>query len=454
VRTVAMESTGVYWIPLYQILETRGFQVFLVNAQHVKNVPGRKSDVSDCQWIQYLHAVGLLKASFRPPDQICVIRSLWRHRESLVQMAAEHTMHMQKALSQMNLQLHNVLSEITGVSGLAILDAILAGERDPVKLASLCNWRVRSPRETVAKSLEGDYRPEHLFALRQSLIGFRLYQKLMAEVDHELELRMRELPRAEAAPEQMPPRTKKCIYQRAGNEPAFDLKAELFRIAGVDLTDVPGISTITAHTILMEVGRDVSRFRNASAFASWLGLCPEKQVSGGRVLSTRSRKVKNRAAIALRLGAHCLYRAKNYLGEFHRKMKWRLGAPAAVTATAHKLARITYHMLSTREPYSESVLARCDQQVNIRAETRLRKQAANLGFQLTRVLELDSREVVLQQSACDQLFIHADCSLVSLLGIPVCDIARINEGSLRYDPGRRRYPFWRALDRIWWLSAS
>ena len=156
VRTVAMESTGVYWIPLYQILETRGFQVFLVNAQHIKNVPGRKSDVSDCQWIQYLHSVGLLKASFRPPDEICVIRSLWRHRESLVQMAAEHTMHMQKALSQMNLQLHHVLSEITGVSGLAILDAILAGERDPAKLASLCNWRVRSSRETVAKSLEGD----------------------------------------------------------------------------------------------------------------------------------------------------------------------------------------------------------------------------------------------------------------------------------------------------------
>src|SRR3954470_4038300 len=182
VRSVAMESTGVFWIPVFQILETRGFEVFLVNAQHVRNVPGRKSDVSDCQWIQYLHSVGLLKASFRPPDQICVLRSLWRHRESLVQMAAEHTMHMQKALSQMNLQLHHVLSEITGLSGLAILDAILAGERDPVKLASLCNGRVKSPREKVAKSLEGDYRPEHLFALRQSLIGYRSYQKLIAEV--------------------------------------------------------------------------------------------------------------------------------------------------------------------------------------------------------------------------------------------------------------------------------
>ena len=249
---------------------------------------------------------------------------------------------------------------------------------------------MRSSRETVAKSLEGDYRPEHLFALRQSLVGYRFYQKLLFEVDQELERSMRDLPRAVGAPVQMPPRTKTCIYQRAGNEPAFDLKAELFRIAGVDLTDVPGISTITAHTILMEVGPDMSRFRNASAFASWLGLCPEKQVGGGKVLSTRSRKVKNRAAIALRLGAHCLYRARNYLGEFHRKMKWRLGAPAAVTATAHKLARIVYHMLSTKDPYSESVLVQCDRQASTRAEIHLRRQAANLGFQLTPVSKLDS----------------------------------------------------------------
>ncbi len=390
VRTVAMESTGVYWIPLYQILETRGFQVFLVNAQHVKNVPGRKSDVSDCQWIQYLHSVGLLKASFRPPDEICVIRSLWRHRESLVQMAAEHTMHMQKALSEMNLQLHHVLSEITGMSGLKILDAILAGERNPIKLASLCNWRVRSPRETVAKSLEGDYRPEHLFALRQSLVGYRFYQTLISDVNQQLEVKMRGLPRAATGSEQMPPRTKARIYQRAGNEPAFDLRAELFRIAGVDLTDVPGISTITAHTILMEVGPDVSRFRNASAFASWLGLCPEKQVSGGKVLYTRSRKVKNRAATALRLGAHSLHHAKNYLGEFHRRMKWRLGGPEAITATAHKLARIVYHMLATREPYSEDVLIRCDHLANKRTEIRLRKQAANFGYQLTPLPESNS----------------------------------------------------------------
>jgi transposase len=387
VTTVAMESTGVYWIPLYQILERRGLQVFLVNAQHVKNVPGRKSDVSDCQWIQYLHSVGLLKASFRPPDEICVVRSLWRHRESLVQMAAEHIMHMQKALSEMNLQLHHVLSDITGISGLNILDSILAGERDPMKLASLCNWRIRSPREVVAKSLEGDYREEHLFALRQSLVGYRFDQSLIAEVDVELETKTRELPQAVDGSAEMPPRTKECAYHRAGNEPAFHLRSEMFRITGVDLTNVPGISALTAYTILMEVGPDVSRFRNASAFASWLGLCPEKQVSGGKVLYSRSRKVKNRAAAALRLGAQGLYRSKNYLGQFHRRMKWRLGGPEAVTATAHKLARIVYHMLSTNQPYSEEVLAACDHLADKRAETRLRRQAANLGYQLTPISE-------------------------------------------------------------------
>jgi transposase len=190
-----MESTGVYWIPLFQILEARGMEVFLVNAQYLKSVPGRKSDVSDCQWIQYLHSVGLLKASFRPPGDICAVRSLWRHRGSLLQMASEHIMHMQKSLSQMNLQIHHVLSDITGASGQAILDAILAGERDPI-LAQLCNWRVKSPRAKVAKALEGDYRPEHLFTLKQSLDGYRYYQKLIAELDREIERLMQLLPRS------------------------------------------------------------------------------------------------------------------------------------------------------------------------------------------------------------------------------------------------------------------
>ena len=382
IRTVAMESTGVYWIPLHQILEGRGFEVYLVNAQYVRNVPGRKSDVSDCQWIQYLHSVGLLRASFRPPAEICAIRSLWRHRESLIQMASQHTLHIQKALDQMNLQIHQVLSEITGWSGLRILDAILAGDRNPVALAKLCNWRVRTSRDIVAKALEGDYRPEHVFTLRQSLAGYRYYQNLIAELDEEINKYLRDLPKASEAKASPPPRTKTRVYQKQHNDPAFDLRGELYRIVGVDLTDIPGINAVTAHTIISEIGTDVSRFRNASAFASWLGLCPEKQVSGGKVLYTKTRPVKNRVANALRMGAHSLHHANNYLGEFLRQMRRKLGAAEAVTAAAHKLARILYHVLRTKEACNESVFLRHDREAIKRAEERLRKQAAKLGFQL------------------------------------------------------------------------
>jgi transposase len=382
IRTVAMESTGVYWIPLYQILEQRGFEVYLVNAHYLKSVPGRKSDVSDCQWIQYLHSVGLLRASFRPPDAICAIRSLWRHRSSLLQMASEHTLHMQKALSQMNLQIHHVLSDITGVSGLAILDAVLVGERDPMRLAQLCHAFVKTPHEIVAKALVGDYRPEHLFTLKQSLDGYRFYKKLITELDQETARLMQAVPSAGKQLAPMPARTKHTVYQRNGNDPRFDLRSELYRIAGVDLTDVPGVSAITAQVILTEIGPDVSRFRNASAFASWLGLCPEKRVSGGKVLSCKTRKVKSRAALALRMGANSLCRAKGYFGEFFRRMRARLGTAQAITATAHKIARILYHVLLSKQPYTESIFHLCDEQAQFQAEKRLRKQAALLGFQV------------------------------------------------------------------------
>jgi transposase len=382
IRTVAMESTGVYWIPLFQILEQRGLEVYLVNAHYLKSVPGRKSDVSDCQWIQYLHSVGLLRASFRPPDAICAVRSLWRHRGSLLQMASEHILHMQKALSQMNLQIHHVLSDITGVSGQAILDAILVGERDPMCLAQLCHAFVRSPREKIAQALVGDYRPEHLFTLKQSLDGYRYYQKLIAELDVETARLMQALPSAKEQLPPMPPRTKHTVYQRNGNDPRFDLRGELYRIAGVDLTDIPGVSAITAQVILTEVGPDISRFRNASAFASWLGLCPEKRVSGGKILSCKTRKVKHRAAAALRMGANSLCRAKGYFGEFFRRMRAKLGTPQAITAVAHKIARVLYHVLLSKEPYTETIFHRCDEQAQFRAETRLRKQAAQLGFKV------------------------------------------------------------------------
>ena len=283
---------------------------------------------------------------------ICAIRTLWRHRGSLLEMAAEHILHMQKALSQMNLQLHHVLSDITGTSGQAILDAILSGQRDPVALAQLCHRRVKSPRDKVAQALVGDYRPEHLFTLKQSLEGYRYYQKLILELDQETARLMQALPSATEHP--MPPRTKATAYHRQGNDPRFDLRSELYRIAGVDLTDIPGVSAATAQVMLTEIGTDVSRFRNASAFASWLGLCPEKRVSGGKVLSCKTRQVKHRAATALRMGANSLCRAKGYFGEFFRRMRAKLGTAQAITATAHKIARILYHVLSTKEPYAET----------------------------------------------------------------------------------------------------
>jgi transposase len=363
---------------LQRIRRLRGLEVCLVNAQHVKNVPGRKTDVPDCQWLQYLHSVGLLRASFRPPGAICAVRALWRHRGSLVQMAAEHIMHIQKALDQMNLQVHRVLTEITGLSGLRILDAILAGERDPLTLARLCHKRVKSSESTVAKSLEGDYRPEHIFALRQSLAAYRYYPQLVLETDQEIRRQMVELEAADK-----PKRTKRLPYQRQGHEPrVFDLRRELYRIFGVDLTNVPGISAMTSQTIRCEVGTDVSRFRNASAFASWLGLCPEKKISGGKVLFTKSRRVRSRVAIALRLAARSLHHAKDYMGEFFRRICRKLGKPQAITDTAHKLSRIVYHLLSTREPYDESLFHKCEEEALKRAEMRLRRQAAHLGFRI------------------------------------------------------------------------
>jgi hypothetical protein len=282
----------------------------------------------------------------------------------------------------MNVQIHHVLSDITGFSGMTILDAILAGERDCLRLARLCHASVKSPREKVAQALEGDYRCEHLFTLRQSLAGYRYYQQQIAELDQEIQRLMKAVPSSPDAQEQIPDRTKRTRYQRQGNDPGFNLRAELYRIAGVDLTDIPGVSAMTAQVILTEIGPDVSRFRNASAFASWLGLCPEKRVSGGKVLSCKTRKVKSRAATALRLGAHSLCRAKDYFGQFFRRMRAKLGTAQAITATAHKIARILYHVMRTKEPYAETIFHKCDEQARQRAELRLRKQAAQLGFQV------------------------------------------------------------------------
>ena len=381
IRTVAMESTGVYWIPLFQVLEKRGIQACLVNARHVKHVPGRKSDVADCQWLQYLHSVGLLRGSFRPNQEICALRSLWRHRSNLIEMASVHVQHIQKSLDQMNLQIHHVISDITGTTGLAILDAILAGERDPHVLAQRRDYRIRATEETILKSLVGDYRQEHLFTLRQSLHTYRHYQRLIREVDEEIGRRMLELPAAVDAKEKPLPKVRNPRKTPVSTEPS-GLREALYSAFGVDLTQVPGIWPLTAQVLLTEIGPDLSSFPNVAAFASWLRLCPDKRVSGGKVLSSKTGPTKNRAALALRMAAQSLHHSQTFLGEYYRRMRARLGAPKAITATAHKLARIIYRLLTTRQPYDESVFVEQETRFRKRKEARLRAQAREFGFQL------------------------------------------------------------------------
>jgi transposase len=379
VKTVAMESTGVYWIPLFQILESRDFEVCLVNARHVKNVPGRRTDVCDCQWLQFLHSVGLLKASYRPDQEVCAVRSLLRHRESLVQMAATHVNHMQKALDQMNLQLHHVISDIVGQTGLAIVDAILAGEHNPQILAKLRGEPIKASEEVIAKSLVGDYRHEHLFTLKQSLAAYRSYQKLIEDCDHEIRAHLEEFqpPSSPATPTEAP-------SAPASNRSSADgiLKSELRRVFGIDLTKIPGIRTGIAQILFGEIGPDFTKFRSASAFASWMGLCPDNDISGGKVLWVGTRKVNCRAATALRMAAQSLHHSKSALGDFYRRMRAKLGAPKAITAAAHKLARIIFHLISTRQEFDDSKFASDQLRFQKRQEIKLRAKAKSMGFEL------------------------------------------------------------------------
>jgi transposase len=378
VKTVAMESTGVYWIPLFQILEGRGFEVCLVNARHVKNVPGRRTDVSDCQWLQFLHSVGLLRASYRPEQEVCAIRSLLRHRESLVQMAATHVNHMQKALDQMNLQVHHVISDITGQTGLAIVDAVLAGERDPLVLAKLRNDRIKASEEVIAKSLVGDYRPEHVFTLRQSLAAYRSYQKLIEDCDREIRDSLEQFkPSRQADTSGGDNRKTKPKMPAEGI-----LRSELKRVFGIDLTRIPGIRVGIGQTLFGEIGPDFTKFRSASAFASWMGLCPDNDISGGKVLWVGTRKVNCRAATALRMAAQSLHHSKSALGDFYRRMRAKLGAQKAITAAAHKLARIIFHLVTTRQEFDDSRFAADQLQYQKRQEIKLRARAKAMGFEL------------------------------------------------------------------------
>jgi transposase len=384
VDTVAMESTSVYWIPLFQILEARGIDVHLVNAQHVHHVPGRKSDVLDCQWLQYLHSVGLLKASFRPEHAVCEIRSLMRHRENLVQMACVHVQHMHKSLDQMNLQIHHVISDITGVTGLAIVDAIVAGNTNPKELANFRDYRIKAPIETIIKSLVGDYRREHIFTLKQSLTAYRHYQQFIADCDQEVQHRVQTFKTKDDGPSA----TADSADSSDASTPAasgFDLHSHLERIFGVDLTPVPGFDVLRIQTIFSELGANLSQFRSDHSFCCWLNLCPKDGLSAGRRIRSPKVKTKNRVNHAFRMAAQSLHNNKSYLGDYYRSQRARYGAPKAIKNAAHKLARIFYHLVTTRQPYDETVFAKLEARNQKRRFIKLQSQARQMGYSLVEV---------------------------------------------------------------------
>jgi len=383
VLTVAMESTGVYWIPLFQILEAAGIEVCLVNARHCKNLPGRKTDVQDCQWLQYLHAVGLLRGSFRPPETVCAVRSLLRHRDGLVRAAATCVSRLHKALTQMNVQLQHVIADITGVTGLAILEAILAGERDPRALAKLKDGRIRATTDVIAKSLRGDWRSEHLFTLRQCLETWQHYQAQITACDEETARLLQAFgAKVDVATQPLPPRTSTHKTPQK-NEPRFEAREELYRTCGVDLTQVPGIQSGTALVLVAELGPDFAdRFPTAKHFGSWLGVSPDNRITGGKIMSSSTRDVKSRAATALRLAAQGLSSAKNYFGDLYRRWKARLGTPKAITAMAHKLARILWHLFKHREAFNPEVFRQSEAKLQRKKLARLHNSAAALGLKL------------------------------------------------------------------------
>lgn len=381
VDTVAMESTGVYWIPVYEVLEEQGFQVFVVNARHLKNVPGRKSDIQDCQWIQGLHSVGLLRGSFRPPAEIVTLRAYLRHRTGLIEHRAAHIQHMQKALQQMNVQLTQVISDITGVTGLAIIRAIVAGERDPQQLAEMRQPTCKKSKQEIIKALSGNYRSEHVFALKQALALYDFYTEQIRDCDVEIERQFSNLkPQSEDLPP-LPPSDKSDSHSKNG--PSYDARSHLYRVAGVDLVAISGLNESTVLTIISETGTDLTHFPTEKHFSSWLGLAPHNDVSGGKRLRSRTLTTNNRAGQAFRMAAQSVSRSPDSaFGVFYRRMRARLGAKQAIVATAHKIARVFYHMLRYRTPFHDMGGEEYERRARERETANLRKRAAKLGLSL------------------------------------------------------------------------
>jgi len=376
VDTVALESTGVYWIPVYEVLEQRGLTVWLVDARQMKYVPGRKSDVLDCQWLQKLMSLGLLRAAWRPGDEVCVVRAVVRQREVLLAEQANWVQRMQKALVQMNLQLTEVLTDVMGMTGQAIVRAIVAGEREAKVLARHRHGRVKASAADIERALTGNWREEHLFVLGQALAMFDSLAQRIIECDAKIEALLAPLGCHEV--ELSGPGKR-----RGKNTPQFDARTALARWAGVDLTRINGLAVTTVMTILSEIGPDLSRFANVKHFCSWLGLCPGTKVSGGKVLSARTRRSTNRVRQALKLAAMSLSRNDSALGAFYRRLCARMDKPRANTAVAHKLARMVYFMLTRGEAFVDQGQQHYEEQQRQRSIDALRRRATALGFQIT-----------------------------------------------------------------------
>lgn len=380
ITTVAMESTGVYWIPVYEILEERGLVVVLANARECKAVPGRKSDVNDAQWLQRLHACGLLRASFRPSRDIAALRAYMRIRDRHLEYAAAHMQHMQKALTLMNLQLHHVLSDITGVTGLKIIRAIVAGQRDPDVLAAMRDVRCRESIQTIRAALVGNYQPEHVFALAQALQLYDAYQERIGDCDRQLEQALQLLNADRAVLDQ--PLSKPRTKTKQANAPKFDVRAMLYQLTGIDLTEIHGIGSSVALSLVAECGTDLSRWPTEKHFTSWLCLSPGCKISGGKVLSSHTRKSNSRVASQLRLVASTVGRTQTALGAFYRRLSARIGKAKAVTATARKIAILFYRAMRFGMKYEDPGADQYERRYRERVVKQLQRRAAHFGFSL------------------------------------------------------------------------